>query len=215
MVQFNDIKSQLDLATKNAAGYRAEATTMNKDNLELKVQLDKKIHMLCGKEVELRDLKVKNEELSDLHNVLIEKNDQLTALMGTLSTRHSKSLERYPSYEPPPRYESYTPSQPLRSFVGQPYEPTFGTYHNESYYENLYREPILEYTRTDNYYEDRQPRFIAKLPPYFHISHQKPIESLYMNRDKPSLWKDEQKDPKTVDHPSNKSIPVITPYERK
>ena len=230
MVQFNDLKSQLDLVTRNAVGYRAEATSMNNDNLELKVQLDKKIHMLCSKEVELRDVKGKNEELSDLHNILIEKHDQLTALRGTLSTRHSRSLERYHAHEPhrdlsndryigylppPPRYESYTPNQPLRSFMRQPFEPACETYRNEPYSENLYRGTIPEYPKTDNYYEGRQPRFIAKLPPYFHISDQKPIESLYMGRDKPSPLKEEQRDPKTVDNPSNRSISVITPYKRK
>jgi hypothetical protein len=237
MAQFNDLKSQLDLVTRNAAGYRAEATLKNNDNLELKVQLDKKIHMLCNKEEELRDVKGKNEELSILHNVLNEKHDQLTALRGTLSTRHSRSLERDYAYEPhrdlsndryigrngylplPPRYESYTPNHPLRSFTRQPYEtpynPAYGNYRNEPISGDLYHGTIPDYSKTDNYYEGRQPGSIAKLPKYIPTSSHKPTESQYKVRDRLSTKKEGERDPITVDNPSNRSSPVIKVYERK
>lgn len=146
--QFDGIKKELDVASRDCAGYKAEANSANKNNTELKVQLDKKIHLLCHKEDELRDLKVKHDELTNSFKSLNEKSEQFNTFKRTASTRISRSLEREPIFihpldtakekfngmcdylPPPPRYELYTPLPPLRTFIQRPYEPISDNYRN-------------------------------------------------------------------------------------
>lgn len=76
------IQRKLDEANKDCVGLRAEIGRTHLESRDLKIQLDKKINLLCAKEKELR-------EANDNHKEEIDRYRKITE-----PTRFSSSLER-------------------------------------------------------------------------------------------------------------------------
>jgi len=132
--QYEAIKEELDIAHKDLSGLRAEIRKLDKEKLELKVQLDKKINLLWNREKEVREIKVKVEQLETKNLKVVKELEEEKSIRKTLSTtfnfeREPIEVREYLCREDyrnglhlPPNF------YPPHAFVQKPYPPNYSSY---------------------------------------------------------------------------------------